>query len=80
MNADLRCYGGDRRSTRAQQLARHGEPEIDQVGYRSLPGCPPRPEQIIEGILKIQELAKNESFRRRNSDEYKKLLNSYGME
>ncbi len=45
-----------------------------------VPGCPPRPEQIIEGILKIQELAKNESFRRRNSDEYKKLLNSYGME
>src|SRR6478672_5563179 len=45
-----------------------------------VPGCPPRPEQIIEGILKIQELAKNESFRRRNSEEYKKLLNSYGME
>ena len=45
-----------------------------------VPGCPPRPEQIIEGILKIQELAKNESFRRRNSDEYKRLLNSYGME
>src|ERR1700752_3509948 len=45
-----------------------------------VPGCPPRPEQIIEGILKIQELAKNESLRRRDSPEYKKLLNSYGME
>src|SRR5205809_221534 len=45
-----------------------------------VPGCPPRPEQIIDGILKIQELAKNESFRRRNSDEYKRMLNSYGME
>jgi NADH-quinone oxidoreductase subunit B len=45
-----------------------------------VPGCPPRPEQIIEGILKIQELAKNESSRRRNNPEYKKLLNSYGIE
>ena len=45
-----------------------------------VPGCPPRPEQIIEGILKIQELAKNESFRRRNSPEYKHLMANYGME
>lgn len=45
-----------------------------------VPGCPPRPEQIIDGILKIQELAKNESGRRRHSEEYKKLLNSYGIE
>jgi NADH-quinone oxidoreductase subunit B len=45
-----------------------------------VPGCPPRPEQIIDGILKIQELVQNESFRRRDSPEYKKLLNSYGIE
>ena len=45
-----------------------------------VPGCPPRPEQIIDGVLKIQELAKNESLRRRDSPEYKKLLNSYGIE
>jgi NADH-quinone oxidoreductase subunit B len=45
-----------------------------------IPGCPPRPEQVIEGILKIQELVKNEDGRRRNSPEYKRLLNSYGIE
>lgn len=45
-----------------------------------VPGCPPNPEQIIDGILKIQELAKNESGRRRHSEEYKTLLNSYGIE
>lgn len=45
-----------------------------------VPGCPPRPEQIINGIIKIQNLIGNESLRRRNSEEYTKLLNSYGIE
>jgi NADH-quinone oxidoreductase subunit B len=45
-----------------------------------VPGCPPRPEQIIEGIIKIQELVKNESLRRRSSPEYNDLLSSYGIE
>jgi NADH-quinone oxidoreductase subunit B len=45
-----------------------------------VPGCPPRPEQILDGILKIQELVETESLRRRNSEEYKKLLASYGIE
>ncbi|HMG94626.1 MAG TPA: NADH-quinone oxidoreductase subunit B [Chryseolinea sp.] len=45
-----------------------------------VPGCPPRPEQIIDGIIKIQHLVQNESLRRRDSPEYKAMLNKYGIE
>lgn len=45
-----------------------------------VPGCPPRPEQILDGVMQIQNLVHNESLRRRNSPEYKELLNSYGIE
>src|SRR5258707_188062 len=45
-----------------------------------VPGCPPRPEQIIDGVMKIQHLVETESLRRRDSAEYKEMLNKYGIE
>lgn len=45
-----------------------------------IPGCPPRPEQVLDGILQIQKLVESESLRRRDSDEYKAMMTKYGME
>ena len=45
-----------------------------------VPGCPPRPEQILDGVMKIQQLVETESLRRRDSVEYKAMLNKYGIE
>ncbi|MFA7447863.1 MAG: NADH-quinone oxidoreductase subunit B [Weeksellaceae bacterium] len=45
-----------------------------------VPGCAPRPEQILDGILRVQELVESESIRRRSSPEYQELLKSYGIQ
>jgi NADH-quinone oxidoreductase subunit B len=45
-----------------------------------VPGCPPRPEAIIDGVLKIQDLVQDESLRRRNGDQYKALMEGYGIQ
>ena len=44
-----------------------------------VPGCPPRPEQIVDGVMRLQELVRSESVRRRSSPEYQELLASYNI-
>ena len=55
---------------------------IDQVVPVDVyvPDCPPRPEAIIDGVMKIQELVGRESLRRRNGEQYRALLESYGIQ
>ncbi len=45
-----------------------------------VPGCPPRPEQIIDGFMRIQDLVAKEPLNRRETPEYKQLLASYGIQ
>ena len=46
-----------------------------------IPGCPPRPEQVLDGILRIQQLTHHhESLRYRNSEHYKELMAKYQIE
>jgi NADH-quinone oxidoreductase subunit B len=55
---------------------------IDQVVPVDVyvPGCPPRPEAIIDGVMKIQDLVGREELRRRTGEKYKGLLESYGIQ
>ena len=45
-----------------------------------VPGCPPRPEQLIEGILRSQELVQQEGIDRRSSPAHQEKLLKYDLQ
>ena len=45
-----------------------------------VPGCPPRPEQLIDAFMQVQEMARTERRDYRNSERYTKRLAQYGIE
>ncbi len=45
-----------------------------------IPGCPPRPEQLIEGIIKIQELVQTEGIDRRSTPAYQEKIAKYNLQ
>ena len=45
-----------------------------------IPGCPPRPEAVIDGFMRVQDLVGKDSLRRRNGERYKELMESYGIQ
>ncbi len=45
-----------------------------------VPGCPPRPEAVLDGFLKIQDLVNAEGLRRRHSAQYQELMTGYGIQ